>query len=107
MKTAIIHAQQKWEHQALSRRSDAMLVEEMNEFGEQGWQMVTALYYADAKGVMTWTAFMRRPKIGQVGKGTPAAAAAETADQTPAKPEGAATQPAGFDLSGEVFEIKK
>jgi len=107
MKTAIVHAQQKWEHLAMSRRSDAMLVEEMNEFGEQGWQMVTALYYQDPKGVMTWTAFLKRPKIPQAAKGPSPAAAAEAPGPAPAKPEDGAAQPAGFDLSGEVFDVKK
>jgi hypothetical protein len=107
MKTAIVHSQQKWEHQSISRRTDAMLVEEMNELGDHGWQMVSAIYYADAKGVMTWTAFLRRPKTPQAGKAAPAAAS-ESADPTAEKAADAAgAQPAGFDLSGEVFEVKK
>jgi hypothetical protein len=107
MKTAIIHAQQKWEHQSISRRTDAMLVEEMNELGDHGWQMVSAIHYADAKGVMTWTAFLRRPKIVQPGKATTPTAAAEPADQSTEKPAETGAQPAGFDLSGEIFEVKK
>jgi hypothetical protein len=106
MKTAIVHAQQKWEHQAISRRSDAMLVEEMNELGEHGWHMVSALYYTDAKGAMTWTAFLRRPKFAPSGKAPAGGAAAEAAYPIPAKPQQAEAGPAGFDLSGEVFEVK-
>jgi hypothetical protein len=106
MKTAIVHAQQKWEHQAISRRTDAMLVEEMNELGDQGWQMVSAHYYQDPKGAMTWTAFLRRPKSPQAGRAAPAATAAESEGQT-AKAEEAAAQSPGFDLSGEIFEVQK
>jgi hypothetical protein len=109
MKTAIVHGQQKWEHLAISRKTEAVLVEEMNELGEQGWEMVGVFYYKDPKGSMTWTAFLKRPKFGQAAKeSAPApAAAAESPGQSPDKPEGATGSPGGFDLSGEIFEVKK
>jgi hypothetical protein len=105
MKTAIIQAQQKWETVAITRKTDAVLAEEMNELGEQGWELVTAFYYKDAKGPMTWTAFLKRPKIPQAAKGPAQAAAAESPVQRADKAEDA-DQPAGFDLSGEVFDVK-
>ncbi len=105
MKTVIVQSQQKWETVAISRKTDAMLAEEINEYGEQGWEMVTAFYYKDAKGAMTWTAFLKRPKFGQAAKGPSPAAAAES--QGPAKEEETAAQPGGFDLSGEIFDVKK
>ena len=107
MKTAIVHAQQKWEAVAISRKTEAMLVEEMNELGEQGWEMVSASYDKDAKGTMTWTAFLKRPKIPQAAKGPSPAAAAESTGQGPGKPEEEAAQLAGFDLSGDVFDVKQ
>ena len=106
MKTAIVHSQQKWEHIAITRKTEGVLVEEMNLLGEEGWQMVSVFYFKDPKGAMTWIAFLKRPKTGPAAK-APSAATAAAAEETPAKPEAASGQPAGFDLSGEIFEIKK
>ena len=105
MKTAIVHAQQKWEHLAISRKTETVLVEEMNELGEQGWEMVGIFYYKDPKGTMTWTAFLKRPKFGQTAKEAVPASAAES--PSPDKPAEATGSPGGFDLSGEIFEVKK
>ncbi len=107
MKTAIVHAQQKWEHVAIERKGEAMLVEEMNTFGEEGWQLVSVVYFKDPKGTMTWIAFLKRPKTGQVLKAPSAEAGAAAAEPTPEKSEAASAEPGGFDLSGDVFEIKK
>jgi hypothetical protein len=104
MKTAIVHSQQKWEHVAILRKTEGVLVEEMNLLGEEGWQLVSTEYFKDPKGVMTWIGFLKRPKTGQPAK-TPSAEAGASADA--AKPRAASADPAGFDLSGEVFEIKK
>jgi len=107
MKTAIVHAQQKWEHVAITRKGEAMLVEEMNALGEEGWQLVSVFYFKDPKGTMTWIAFLKRPKTGQSPKTPSAEPAAVAAGQTPEKSEAVSGEPGGFDLSGEVFEIKK
>jgi hypothetical protein len=107
MKTAVIHAQQKWEHVAIERKGEAMLVEEMNALGEEGWQLVSVFYFKDPKGTMTWIAFLKRPKTGQAVKAPSAEAGAAAAEATAEKPEAASGEPAGFDLSGDVFEIKK
>jgi hypothetical protein len=106
MKTAVVQAQQKWETLSITRKTDAVLVEEMNELGEQGWEMVSASYDKDAKGTMTWTAFLKRPKTPQAAKG-PSPAAAESQGQAAGKPEEEAAQLAGFDLSGDVFDVKQ
>ena len=107
MKTVIVQSQQKWEAVAISRKTETMLVQEMNELGEQGWEMVSTVYYKDAKGAMTWTAFLKRPKFGQPAKAPSPAASAESQGQGPGKPEEEAAQPDGFDLSGEIFDVKK
>jgi hypothetical protein len=103
MKTAIVHSQQKWEHVAILRKTEGVLVEEMNQLGEEGWQLVSTDYFKDPKGVMTWIGFLKRPKTGQAVKAPTAAGGATEA----AKPQAASAEPAGFDLSGDVFEIKK
>ncbi len=107
MKTAIVHSQQKWEHVAILRKTEGVLVEEMNVLGEEGWQLVSVIHFKDPKGAMTWIAFLKRPKTGQAVKAPSAEAGAAVASSGAAKPEAASTEPAGFDLSGEVFEIKK
>jgi hypothetical protein len=106
MKTAIVHAQQKWEHLAVSRKAEATLVEEMNVLGEEGWQLVSVYYFKDPKGVMTWIAFLKRPKTGQAVKPSAAAATETSATDEAAKSQAASGNPAGFDLSGDVFDIK-
>ena len=106
MKTAIVHAQQKWEHVAISRKGEAMLVEEMNALGDEGWQLVSVFYFKDPKGTMTWIAFLKRPKTGQAAK-APSTESAADAGHGPEKSEAASAEPGGFDLSGEIFEFKK
>jgi hypothetical protein len=106
MKTAIVHSQQKWEHMAILRKVEATLVEEMNVLGEEGWQLVSTDYFKDAKGVMTWIAFLKRPKTGQPAKAPSAEAGVQAPAEEAAKPA-APGEPGGFDLSGDIFDIKK
>jgi hypothetical protein len=106
MKTAVVQSQQKWETVSITRKTDAVLVEEMNELGEHGWEMVSASYDKDAKGTMTWTAFLKRPKIPRAAKEPSPGAAVESQGQA-GKPEEEAARSAGFDLSGDVFDVKK
>lgn len=106
MKTAIVHAQQKWEHTAVTRKTESVLVDEINVLGEQGWELVSTEYFKDPKGVMTWIAYLKRPKVPGASK-PHADASASASGSHEAKPAAGATEPAGFDLSGEVFDIKK
>lgn len=77
-KTAVVTAQQRWEYLYTVRRSELALQDELNELGQQGWELVGFEYYKDAKGVMGWIAFLKRPSAG--GKPAPAAGAAETSE---------------------------
>ena len=106
MKTAVVQAQQKWETMAVTRKTDSVLAEEMNELGEHGWELVTAFHYKDAQGNMTWTAFMKRPKSPQAAKGAPDTVSAAAPGKGPEKAPDS-REPAGFDLSGDVFDVKK
>jgi hypothetical protein len=63
-KTAIIQAQQRWEYMFLTRRSELALQDELNAVGQQGWELVAVEYYKDAKGIMGWIAFLKRPCAG-------------------------------------------
>ncbi len=105
-KTAIIQAQQRWEYLCLPRKSEVYLTNELNLLGQDGWELVTTQLARDSKGATCWIAFLKRP----CGSGQPAAAGttAATATQQPAgQKEPEEGQPAGFDLSGDVFEFKK
>jgi hypothetical protein len=96
-KVATIHAQQKWDHCSETRRSENAIVIAMTERGQLGWELVNVIYYKDPKGEMAWTAFMKRPSVGQA----PAAAGPAAAKQAELPP-----QPQGFDLSGDEFQLK-
>jgi len=95
----------KWEYLALTRKSENYLVNDLNYCGQQGWEVITAMYYKDIKGVMVWTAFLKRLAVGLPPtdiKGAAGAASAGGAKAT-AEESGALK---GFDLSGDDFQIK-
>ncbi len=103
-KTPIVHAVQKWEYLFFTRKSEPALYNELLVVGQEGWELVNTHYYKDPKGVMTWIAFCKRPCLGATPAAGPAKAAgvaSETVRPTPSE------QPKGFDLEGDVFEIKK
>ncbi len=99
-KTAVITAQQRWEYLYTVRRSELALQDELNELGQHGWELVGFEYYKDAKGVMGWIAFLKRPSAG--AKPAPAAGAADAeghesgthADRHPV-------------TEGDVFDVKQ
>jgi hypothetical protein len=103
-KTAVVFAQQRWEYTFFARKSEPALVNELNVLGLEGWEMVHLEYHKDPKGVMTWTAFLRRP---YAGAGPSPSRPAQTASQTAPSDEADAGRHQGFDLSGDVFEIQK
>jgi len=60
-KTATVHAQQRWEYLELTRKTAAYLVKELNDIGQQGWELVTVTHAKDRKGELGWTAILKRP----------------------------------------------
>lgn len=105
-KTAVVHAQQRWEYLYFTRKSENALYTELCTVGQEGWELVATHYYKDAKGIMTWIAFLKRPSAGP---GATQAAKSHTADSAASQPatQPEVPQPKGFDLSGDVFEIRK
>ena len=106
-KTATVHAQQRWEYLEITRKTETYLVNELNELGVVGWELVSASFHKDtrpgAAGAQVWTAFLKRPQVGHA----PAASAHEKA----AAPAGAAAnirQPAKLvpsDDTGDELEF--
>ena len=98
-KIATVQAQQKWDYCFESRRTENALLIALNEQGQRGWELVNVLHHKDPKGETSWTAFLKRPNVGQApAPGQQTAASKPAEEKTP--------QPQGFDLSGDEFQLK-
>lgn len=106
-KTATIHAQQRWEYMSISRKTDSYLAMELTSLGQDGWELVTVNYARGKKEEMFWTAFLKRPAVGQVAPMTHEEA--KPAHHEPgAMPTGEQAESLrGFDLGGEEFAIQE
>lgn len=104
-KTVTVHAQQKWEYRTVVKHTENALLTELNEVGRAGWELVSASFNKDLKGIWAWTAVLKRPLAQQAGA---AASAAEEAVRSEPQAETKAAEPAlkGFDLDGDIFDIK-
>ena len=85
------------------RKTETSLLIEINEFGQQGWELVSVIYYKDPKGTMSWIAFMKRPATGQAPPAQAQDAAATI--QPSARIDGPAAGAAGFDLADDEFKL--
>ena len=113
-KTATVHAQQKWEYMELSRKTEGYLINELNELGQIGWEMVSVSFHKHAKSGLgeswVWTAFLKRPHSPHAPP-TPASAKAEAAPQPSERPKedpAPAPEPAGAgsEEKPEIFDFK-
>jgi hypothetical protein len=106
-KVVTVQSQQRWEYHFEARRTETSLLILINELGQQGWELVDVLNYKDAKAVITWGAFLKRPSAGPA----PAAQASQSGIAVQGSPtptaNGKAEALQGFDLSGHEFELKK
>lgn len=64
-KIATLHAQQMWEYMEITRKTETYLTGELNDVGQQGWELVSITHGKDRKGETAWTAFLKRPFIPQ------------------------------------------
>jgi hypothetical protein len=83
----------KWEYLALVHESATDLAAEMNEAGQAGWEMVAIFAPQGTKGLVGWTAFLKRPTAGQPAAQRAKDAAPESEKVKPA-PEAAKAKPA-------------
>lgn len=106
-KTAMVHAQQRWEYMELTRKTQTYLINELNELGQIGWELVSITKHQESRPgsgeAWFWTAFVRRPQVGHA----PAAATHEKA-AAPAPAPAPINQPAKLQPTadtGEDFEF--
>jgi hypothetical protein len=103
-KTVTIQAQQRWDYCLESRKTESSLLNSLTNLGQQGWEVIDVLYYKDLKGIMTWTAFLKRPSASQASTSSaqPAMAAASM-------PSGGEARPAssnGMSHSNSELQLK-
>lgn len=107
-KTATIQAQQKWEYEVITRKTETYLTRELNGFGELGWDVVTIIYGKDRKGDTAWHAFLKRPYTGpprKVSLDAGSAGSSAAAEETKRKKVDPTAGLSGFDLDGDDFKI--
>lgn len=104
-KIVTVQSQQRWEYWFEARRTEAALLSVINDLGQQGWELVNAVCYKDAKGIAAWGAYLKRPSAAPlVQPGQPTAAAAHS---TPSAQADNKVDPLQrFDLSGDEFQLK-
>lgn len=101
-KTATVHAQQRWEYRELTRKTQAYLINELNELGQVGWELVSVTKHREARAgsgeAWFWTAFVRRPQAAHA----PTAAGREKAAAPAAAPIDKPARLEPSDTSEEV-----
>ena len=64
--------QQKWEYMELTRKTEGYLVNELNDLGQAGWELVSVSFQKDVKSGLgsgsSWIAFLKRPCLGELRK---------------------------------------
>ena len=62
-KTATVHAQQKWEYCEVTRKTEGFLLDDLNQAGQHGWELVAIAHGKNRTGDDAWTAFLKRPFV--------------------------------------------
>lgn len=104
-KTVTVRAQQMWEYRIVNRQMETALLAELNDAGREGWELVTATYNKDLKGISAWNAILKRP-LAQPGDHSPASASSEATAGPAAKVQAPHKPLDGFDLSGDEFTFQ-
>jgi hypothetical protein len=100
------HVQQKWEYLELTRKTETYLVNELNQLGEEGWELVSVTYRKDPKAASeawSWTVFLKRPYTGIALK--------KSGETSKLKGDTAATRRieavASDDGAEDIFDVKE
>jgi hypothetical protein len=103
-KMATVHAQQMWEYTSVSRKTEDFLVNELNEAGKHGWELVGTFYHRDAKSLVEsycWTAIMKRPLVLP-----PQAKPSETDGVMPTAESSPATPAPSSQAERSIFNVR-
>ena len=100
----VIFRRQPWEYRSCTKQSDAYLLQELNEAGKEGWELVSASFSKDLKGNWAWTAILKRP-LEATAPATAAASTAAAAKST-AAPVSAAKPPANPPARNRIAGLR-
>ena len=91
----------QWQYQVVSKQTENYLLPDLNALGAGGWELVSASYNKDYKGIWGWTAWLKRPMAAAaIGDAAAiAVGAVPTASDKPAL--------AGFEMPAGDFEFKE
>jgi hypothetical protein len=104
-KMATVRAQQKWEYMSITRKTEDFLINELNEVGKLGWELVNASHHRDVKsvgGTYCWTAVLKRPLVPQAH-----AAHANESKEATGSPPGGQYAPQPSDSNTSIFGIRE
>jgi hypothetical protein len=59
--TQTVQVPQRWEYSVITRGTEKFLVHDLNEQGQEGWELVSVDRGTDRTGALTLTAFLKRP----------------------------------------------
>ncbi len=90
----------QWQYTFVNKQTENYLLNELNNMGLGGWEVISINYAKDLKGIWVWTAWMKRPTVAAA-----AGDAAAKAAGVGAKEEKEALQ--GFDLAEGDFGFKE
>ncbi|MBN1908341.1 MAG: hypothetical protein JW818_01255 [Pirellulales bacterium] len=108
-KVITVQAQQMWEYVSVNRKTEEFLVEELNEKGKAGWELVSVAYHKDLKGLgesFSWSAFLKRPLVPTAPDGTEVSTAAVQPVPAPPAPSPAKAAPPSSDGPPEMFDLR-
>ncbi len=95
----------KWEYIEITRKTEGFLINDLNDLGKEGWELVTVMFHKLAGGGMgsadAWMAFLKRPFSGHAMKKM---AGLEKAHDVAAPREGGAKD-ADDEEDEDVFEL--
>ena len=108
-KVITVQAQQMWEYVSVNRKTEEFLVEELNEKGKAGWELVSVTYHKDLKGLgesFSWSAFLKRPLVPTAADSAEVSTAAARPTPAPPAPSPPESAPPPSDEPPEMFDFR-
>jgi hypothetical protein len=90
----------------MTRHSEVTLGDACRDAGQEGWELVTVVQHRDTKGLLVWTAFLKRPSSGAPTKAADEGTVRGSQTAGPGPTGKPTINPPGFDLSGDSFDVK-